>query len=340
MKYVKYSKYFNRIFERILSKNTNGQTKDKNLELAQANISMDYETYTSKAFTKTLISLIISLIFLLIVYNIIPSVLTLVLLILLPIAITFGMWKMLMYLPRFIIKRRERNIDLFLPYAVNFISSMAVAGVSPAEIFQSLSAINMYGEIQKEARKIAKEITIMGMDSITAIKHAIEISPSTKFRSFLQGIIGTIQSGSDLHKYLENVADKYMDEDIVERKKDIDLLSVIVEVFVISVIALIKSSSSGIQIFSRGGQNGIGVLGAHTRFIGALRRSNASSAITAAISDAALPVLASSSIITSLPVFSTESIIVCSSRGTSVRGSITSILMPFSWSFSAAARVR
>jgi flagellar protein FlaJ len=114
---------------------------------------------------------------------------------------------------------------------------MAVAGVSPAEIFQSLSSINVYGELQLEAKKIAKEIKIMGVDSITALKHAIEISPSKKFRAFLQGIIGTIQSGSDLFVYLSNVAEKYMHEDLRSRKKDLDLLGVIAEVFVISVIA-------------------------------------------------------------------------------------------------------
>ena len=114
---------------------------------------------------------------------------------------------------------------------------MAIAGVSPAEIFQSLSTVNVYGEIQKEAKKIAKEITIMGTDSITAIKHAITISPSKKFSAFLQGIIGTIQSGSDLHTYLANVAEKYMEDDLNERKKDLDLLGIIAEVLVLAVIA-------------------------------------------------------------------------------------------------------
>jgi flagellar protein FlaJ len=114
---------------------------------------------------------------------------------------------------------------------------MAVAGVSPAEIFESLSAINVYGEIQKEAKRIAKDISVMGTDSISAMKNAIEVSPSKKFRAFLQGIIGTIQSGSDLHNYLSQIAEKFMQDDLLERKKDLDLLAIIGEVFVISVIA-------------------------------------------------------------------------------------------------------
>ena len=53
---------------------------------------------------------------------------------------------------------------------------MAVAGISPAEIFQTLANISVYGEVQKEAMKVSKEISVMGVDNITAIKHAIEVS--------------------------------------------------------------------------------------------------------------------------------------------------------------------
>jgi len=103
------------------------------------------------------------------------------------------------YYPAYCIKMRATNINLFLPYAINFISSMAVAGISPAEIFQTLSVVSVYGEVQTEAKKIAKEITVMRTDNITALRHAIEVTPSRKFKTFLQGIIGTIQSGRDFH---------------------------------------------------------------------------------------------------------------------------------------------
>lgn len=230
-------KFCTQLFTEIFPKHDKEQIREKNIELAQANITMEYETYCSMALMNALIGFVAALVFAILIYSVIPSIYTITLLIIVPLAVPLLIWGAYVNLPKYLIKRREKNIDLFLPYAVNFISSMSVAGVSPVEIFQSLSAINMYGEIQKEAKKIAKEITIMGTDSITAIKHAIEISPSKKFRSFLQGIIGTIQSGSDLHIYLENIADRYMEEDLVERKKDLDLLGVIVEVFVISVIA-------------------------------------------------------------------------------------------------------
>jgi archaellum biogenesis protein FlaJ (TadC family) len=60
---------------------------------------------------------------------------------------------------------------------------------------------------------------------------------SSAFQEFLQGIIGTIQSGSELHIYLQNAVDKLMEDDFVERKKDLDLLGVIAEIFVTCAIA-------------------------------------------------------------------------------------------------------
>lgn len=232
-----YSRFCSRILGKIFSKIPNDKLVEKNIVLAQANISVGFETYASVSIMNTIIAGMASFLVLFYLYLINSSILLLIAALTAPILLSVVIFLGYFYLPKYLIKKRGRNIDLFLPYAVNFISSMAVAGVSPAEIFESLSVINVYGEIQKESKRIAKDISVMGTDSISAIKNAIEVSPSKKFRAFLQGIIGTIQSGSDLHNYLSQVAEKFMQEDLLERKKDLDLLAIIGEVFVISVIA-------------------------------------------------------------------------------------------------------
>ena len=232
-----YSKFCKNIIQHVFSRYDKKQLEEKNIILAQADIPLDFISYSSVALMKMITGFISILIFSLIIFSFIPSIYTLLILLIAPLTTSIILGLKYWYFPKYYIKKREKNIDLFLPYAINFISSMAIAGISPSEIFQSLSTINVYGEIQKEAKKIAKEITIMGTDSITAMKNAITISPSKKFRSFLQGIIGTIQSGSDLHTYLSNVAEKYMQEDLNDRKKDLDLLGVVAEVLVLAVIA-------------------------------------------------------------------------------------------------------
>ena len=114
---------------------------------------------------------------------------------------------------------------------------MSAAGISPSEIFGTLSGINLYGEVQTEAKKITTELELMGIDTITALKHAVEISPSKKFAEFIQGIIGVIQSGSELAPYFERCVDRYMFDDMDSRKKNLESLAIMAESFVVTVIA-------------------------------------------------------------------------------------------------------
>ena len=223
-----------KIFGRLISRFNKKSLEEKNLLFVKANLQMSYEEYYSTALMSTILGAVATIIFSYIFYMLIPS---LFITIIPPLIVIFLISGSYYYYPTYLINSRGRNIDLFLPYAINFISSMAVAGISPSEIFETLANVSVYGEIQTEAKRITNEIKVMGMDNITALKHAIEISPSRKFRAFLQGIIGTIQSGSELHVYLSNVSSKFMEEDLTDRKKDLDLLVVIAEVLVLAVIA-------------------------------------------------------------------------------------------------------
>jgi hypothetical protein len=94
-------------------------------------------------------------------------------------------WYIYISLPGSKAKARGKNIDRYLPYAINFINTMSVAGISPAEIFETLSTIDLYYEVQKEAKKITTEIELMGLDAITALKNAITISPSKNSKNSL-----------------------------------------------------------------------------------------------------------------------------------------------------------
>ena len=237
MKSTKYSDFCSKIFKKFFSKQKKEEIEEKTLMLEKANISLEYVEYYSLSLMNIILVFILSIIFSGILYSFLPNEIILVLLFIIPLSSMIITATFYLNYPKYLISKRAENIDRFLPYAINFISSMAVAGVSPSEIFQTLSTIKVYGEIQVEAKRIAKEINVMGIDNITALKNAIDLSPSRKFVSFLQGMIGTIQSGSDLNNYLSNVSDKYLEDDLIVRKKNLDLLGVVAESFVIAVIA-------------------------------------------------------------------------------------------------------
>jgi archaeal flagellar protein FlaJ len=236
MKSTTYSRFCRRLFSDLFTRMNISETS-KNRLLEKADISMVYKEYYSMVLMNMLLGFIVSFISTLLFYVILPHPITALLLLIISSMVPIGIGMYYLFLPTSKANMRGKNIDRYLPYATNFINTMSVAGISPAEIFETLSTVTLYGEIQKEAKKITMEISMMGVDTITALQHAINISPSEKFKEFLQGILGVIQSGSELGPYFDRCVEKYMEADLVERKRNLESLAVMAEAFVVTVIA-------------------------------------------------------------------------------------------------------
>jgi flagellar protein FlaJ len=198
---------------------------------------MVYQEYYSMVLMNIIIGFISSFVSMIILYIIAPHPITALILLIVACVVPISIGLYYISLPGTKAKARGKKIDRYLPYAANFINTMSVAGISPAEIFEALSRVELYGEIQKEAQKITMEIQMMGIDSITALNNAIKISPSEKFKEFIQGIIAVIQSGSELAPYFERCVDKYMQKDLIDRKRNLESLAIMAESFVVTVIA-------------------------------------------------------------------------------------------------------
>ena len=145
MKPTRYSDFANKKFGSFFLKYQPELIEEKNFTLVKANIPMRYEEYYSMALLSVLLSFILGPITGLIIYAISPSILTSILFLTLGFIIPSFIGGIFYYYPLYRVKQRETNINLFLPYVINFISSMAVAGISPAEIFETLSKISVYG---------------------------------------------------------------------------------------------------------------------------------------------------------------------------------------------------
>ncbi|HEC89248.1 MAG TPA: hypothetical protein ENI44_01545, partial [Thermoplasmatales archaeon] len=236
MKSTAYSRFCRRLFSKLFE-HLNISETSRNRLLEKADISMVYQEYYSMVLMNIIIGFTVSFLSTLIVYLLLPNQMTALLLLTVSSVVPVAIGLYYITLPASKAKSRGKNIDRFLPYATNFINTMSVAGISPAEIFEALSEVELYGELQKEAKKIVTEIDMMGVDTITALKHAIQISPSEKFKEFLQGILGVIMSGSELTPYFQRCVDKYMERDLIERKKNLEALAVMAEAFVVTVIA-------------------------------------------------------------------------------------------------------
>jgi flagellar protein FlaJ len=236
VKSTKYTRFCRRLFAKTFERFNISETS-KNRLLEKADICMVYQEYYSMVLTNILIGFIASFVSTLILYLISPNDITALFILAITSLVTVSIGLYYLGFPKSKAKARGKNIDRYLPYATNFINTMSVAGISPAEIFETLSTIELYGEIQKEAKKITTEISMMGIDTITALKNAIAISPSEKFKEFIQGMLGVIQSGSQLGPYFNRCVEKFMLDDLLGRKRNLESLAIMAEAFVVTVIA-------------------------------------------------------------------------------------------------------
>ena len=236
MKSTKYSRFCRRIFSNAFDK-FNINENSKNWLLEKADINMVYKEYYSMVFMNIILGFISSFATSTLIYLIFANQITAFLILIISSIVPLSIGLYYLSLPTAKSKNRGKNIDRYLPYATNFINTMSLAGISPAEIFETLSTVKLYGDIQKEAQKITTEIELMGIDTITALKNAIHISPSEKFKEFIQGMIGVIQSGSELGPYFNRCVERYMESDLFERRRNLESLAIMAEAFVVTVIA-------------------------------------------------------------------------------------------------------
>jgi len=146
-------------------------------------------------------------------------------------------YAVLLSAPKSRAKARKKKIDMNIAYAINFISAMASAGITPTEIFKSLSKQDIYGEVKEESAWIYRDVGFLGFDIITAIKKNITRTPSQKFKEFLQGMVVTVTSGGSLKTYFMHKADQYLWENRNQQKQLLETLGIMAESYVTAAVA-------------------------------------------------------------------------------------------------------
>src|SRR5512136_397851 len=132
---------------------------------------------------------------------------------------------------------RRRNIDASLPYAINYITSMSTAGITPAEVFRLLGSSTIYGQSAVEARYIAREIDIFGRDLIDALRLVSASTPSRRMKEFLQGTMASVSSGGNITEYFRTKAEQYALENRQTQKLFLETLALVSESYVTAMVA-------------------------------------------------------------------------------------------------------
>ena len=230
-------KWFGRIAEKRVS--------DKLLhDLESAHMDVKGVVYLSSTIFMSLLGLVISfVIFTILVFIVLPSLgiyldyIMTILFLVIPVLICIGIYFISMLMPGSNAKARGKKIDRHLAYALNFVSAMSSAGVTPTEIFKSLSKQEIYGEIKEEASWIYRDVALLGTDILTSIKNNMHRTPSEKFKEFLQGLIVTVTSGGSLKSYFVAKANQFMIENRQNQKQFIETLGIMAESYVTAAVA-------------------------------------------------------------------------------------------------------
>lgn len=230
-----YQKQCYKWFGRIAESTVTDKMKE-NLE--QAHMDLRAGAYLSFVWVNTILTGIIStVVILILIFLLNLEIWMIIAFLLIPGLSTVFAYFFLMGYPASKAKGRAKKIDLHLPYALNFIAAMSSAGITPTEIFKSLSKQQIYGEIREEALWIYRDVGLLGRDIISAMKANIKRTPSDKFKEFLQGAVVTVQSGGALKSYFMTKADQYMRENRVHQKQMIESLGIMAEAYVTAAVA-------------------------------------------------------------------------------------------------------
>ncbi len=111
--------------------------------------------------------------------------------------------------PGLISSGRIKKIDNIMPYVAIYLGTLAASGLPPQKFFSFLAKFKEYGEVQKEASKIAKDVDEVGLDLVSAMSRAVKNSPSRSWSEFLTGLKTTITTGGNLQMYMKEKAKSF-----------------------------------------------------------------------------------------------------------------------------------
>jgi len=136
-------------------------------------------------------------------------------------------------------KARADKLEKYLPYAASYTAAMSAANATPVKIFRSL-AMNkeIYGDIAYDSAMVYRDISLLGMDLITAIKHAVDRAASPWVTEFFQGMVGTLSSGGNLKLYFLNRAEHYMRENRIRLAQFLETLAMFAETYIVVAVAM------------------------------------------------------------------------------------------------------
>lgn len=213
-------------------------TRDFQIDLVHASISITAEEYLSAALLAALIVpvIFVPLIFIILFVFGIPIALGIIIIPL--VWLMFGgLTFMGFYVyPTIKIEEAKKSAANSLPFAAIYLSTLAGAGMPITHMMEIMCGFKEYGEIAIQSSGIIRDIEILGYDISGALERAAARTPSPELKELFWGINTTTLSGGDLKTFLVEKAKNYMS--IYRRSLDmyVEQLSLLTEIYITAVV--------------------------------------------------------------------------------------------------------
>ncbi len=139
-------------------------------------------------------------------------------------------------IPGFMVKTRRMKLHEELPHFIGYMSTLSSSGQSMENIFKTIALEDSTEEIVKDARYIARNIDIFGMDVLTSIKEVLNKTPAGAYQELLDGAVSTFEAGGDLKEYFNAISKVQLEEKKLSVKKSIESLGVISEIYTVLLV--------------------------------------------------------------------------------------------------------
>ncbi len=210
--------------------------QDLRPQLSKANIEVSLPEYVSMTIFSTIIVTVFGLFVIGSVWALSSGLTGMIYSLALSLVLGAGTLMTFYLYPSIMIKNRASKIQDTLPFATMYMSTLAGTGTAIDQLFKVLSEVEEYGEVAKEAEKIARDIETFNMDISRALRRAAERTPSREFKELMWGINHVLTSGGSLRVFLQERADRLMNDYRRRVEEFSEQLSLLVEMYITVVI--------------------------------------------------------------------------------------------------------
>ena len=233
--YQKIIHFFGNFGERIFGRYT--QPLKELVE--KSNLPIIYEKYLGQLFFYSFLAFIVFLIYFSYLFYSFwgyTFLISLISALILSFTMTFVVATIFYFHPFYRYNTQLTDIDRNLPLAISYMTIISRSGVPPEKMFKYVADSKEFGEISKECGRIYKYLHIVGKDITSAIEKIATITPSDKFRNFLEGFRATILSGGDLNLYMYNESRKGIEVYREKQKRYTSIIGFFSDLFITIVL--------------------------------------------------------------------------------------------------------